>query len=85
MLRQPEDKSEVVVAVAGCLKDNNFRVCQGSLSVLAILIEQMGEDFRPFVGTVCRAPRARCRCSIACDARVPALVDCARARRCCRA
>ena len=46
------------MAVAGCLKDNNFRVCQGSLSVLAILIEQMGEDFRPFVGTVCRAPRA---------------------------
>ena len=44
------------MAVAGCLKDNNFRVCQGSLSVLAILIEQMGEDFRPFVGTVCRAP-----------------------------
>ena len=59
VLRQPEDKSEVVVAVAGCLKDNNFRVCQGSLSVLAILIEQMGEDFRPFVGTVCRAPSPR--------------------------
>ena len=52
------------MAVAGCLKDNNFRVCQGSLSVLAILIEQMGEDFRPFVGTVCRARR---RCSIACE------------------
>ena len=82
MLRQPEDKSEVVVAVAGCLKDNNFRVCQGSLSVLAILIEQMGEDFRPFVGTVCRARR---RCSIACERAWLALADSARSRRCCRA
>ena len=69
------------MAVAGCLKDNNFRVCQGSLSVLAILIEQMGEDFRPFVGTVCREPAAAAQL----PARAPALIDSARSRRCCRA
>ena len=49
---QPEDQGEVIVAVAGCLKDNNFRVCQGALSVLGTLVVEMGEDFRPYVGTV---------------------------------
>eukprot|EP01045_Picozoa_sp_COSAG04_P025656 COSAG04_NODE_3405_length_2844_cov_3.814208_5_plen_74_part_00 len=73
------------MAVAGCLKDNNFRVCQGSLSVLAILIEQMGEDFRPFVGTVCRAPRARCRYSMPATRACRHIADSARPRRCCRA
>ena len=48
----------MIQAVAGCLKDNNFRVVQGSLSVLGILVEQMGQDFQPFVGTVGR-PRTR--------------------------
>ncbi len=49
---QPEDQGAVIVAVAGCLKDNNFRVCQGALSVLAALVVEMGEEFRPYVGTV---------------------------------
>ena len=49
---QPEDHGEVIVAVAGCLKDNNFRVCQGALSVLGTLVVEMGEEFRPYVATV---------------------------------
>lgn len=59
---QPEDQGEVIVAVAGCLKDNNFRVCQGALSVLGALVVEMGEEFRPYVGTVRPRATAQPRC-----------------------
>ena len=49
----------MIVAVAGCLKDNNFRVCQGALSVLGALVVEMGEEFRPYVATVRRTAQAR--------------------------
>jgi hypothetical protein len=65
---QPGDQGEVITAVAKCLKDNNFRVCQGSLSVLGTLVVEMGEDFRPYVGTVgCREcmPSLRARRALA--------------------
>ena len=49
---EPEDVARAVAILAGCTKDNNFRVCQGALSVLAILVRQLSDEFRAHIPTV---------------------------------
>jgi hypothetical protein len=46
------DAAPAISLLAACLTDNNFRVCQGALTVIGLLVEQLGDDFRQYTSTI---------------------------------
>ena len=45
-----EQWAEVSGALCKCLKDNNFRVCLGALECFVLLLDLVGDAFRPKIG-----------------------------------
>ena len=52
---EPEQFLPLVGAAGVCLKDNNFRVSQGGLEVVALLVGAMPDDCRPHYGSLLKA------------------------------